>query len=326
MFVFRIFQGNKMGKIAGSIDIFIKKLRDKHLNVIFLDSFVPYEQKGQTCKLVAGLAVQNYLSVNKFNSLSPFPLYKENKTFDYSIRQRAKEIIQSKVGEVFGSEQVKKVFEYGGFQVDSFRLQDENSYTSLVWASLKNACPVIAYFDVVPKREDIPDRGAPSRLQGEFEHAAVLVGIYQEKHEYHIIYVQWGQYFECSASDLFLSSAQLKANKPQEHYRKLQIPFLIPEPSWFSDEQVHATIDGFYQDSLIKSMTYPSVHSLFSSDDPAKNRVATPPAGLQGSLAYTMTVITGDRMKKEFLKGYQPFLISEDKSELIENSRISPGN
>ncbi|HAT8998020.1 hypothetical protein D7270_15015, partial [Legionella pneumophila] len=113
-----------MGKII-DINLFINDLQSKDIELMFLNKFIPFNQKGQTCKLVAGIAIQNYLYASKFNSIAPLPLHKEHQTFNYSLRQRAKELIDSKVGEVYGTKQVKKVFEYNGFEVNSFRIYEK---------------------------------------------------------------------------------------------------------------------------------------------------------------------------------------------------------
>lgn len=310
-----------MGKII-DINLFINDLHDRDIELIFLDKFIPFNQKGQTCKLVAGIAIQNYLYVSKFNSMEPLPLHKERQTFNYSLRQRAKELIDSKVGEVYGTEQVKKVFEYNRFEVNSFRIYEEIIYINLIRDSLKNLCPVIVFFDVIPRREEIQNNGSPSLLNGRFEHAAVVVGIYKENDEYRVIYSQWGGFYECSVTDLFKSTSQLKIDKNSEDYKKFDpIPFVLPKSAWISDQQVKDTLEIFYEDMPVKKFLFSTLHTFFKSrisDDLTRNRIANPPIGLEGSLVNTVTIITGDNMSRDFLYEYEDFLVRNDSSSLIE--------
>lgn len=311
----------KLGKII-DINLFINDLKNKGIEPIFLDKFVPFDQKGQTCKLVAGIAVQNYLYASKFNSIKPWPLHKKHRTFDYSLRQRAKEVIDSKVGEVYGTEQVKKVFEYNGFEVSPFRMDHEVIYTKLIRESLKNLCPVIVFLDVIPRREEIQNNGSPALLNGRFEHAAVIVGIYKENDKYRVIYSQWGGFYDCSVTDLFKSTSQLKTDKNSEDYKKFNpIPFVLPKSVWISNQQVKDTLEIFYGDMPIRKFLFSMLHTFFSSrirGDAMRNRIANPPMGLEGSLANTIIIITGDSMSKDFLFGYENFLVRNEPSSFVD--------
>lgn len=179
-----------------------------------------------------------------------------------------------------------------------------------------------SFFDVIPRREEILNNGSPALLNGRFEHSAVIVGIYKENNEYRVIYSQWGGFYECSVTDLFESASQLKVDKNSEDYKKFDpIPFVLPKSAWISDQQAKDMLEIFYEDMPVKKFLFSNLHSFFKRriiDDLTRNRIANPPIGLEGSLANTVTIITGDSMIRDFLFEYKDFLVPEDLSSLVD--------
>lgn len=103
-----------MSKI-NNISDYIKATKEKNIKVIFCEGFEPQEYHGQVCKLIAGGSLQNYLFKTKAHSQARLPVHKNYGLFKQSLRKRAKEVINSKVGEVYGPGQIETVFHYSGY-------------------------------------------------------------------------------------------------------------------------------------------------------------------------------------------------------------------
>ncbi|HRD70042.1 MAG TPA: hypothetical protein PK657_07845 [Legionella sp.] len=279
-----------------SIETYLKELEEKNISVVFCKGFRPLKYKGQVCKLVAGLAVQHYLYDIHAHSQEPLPLHKDKGKkgifFNVSLRQRAKKEINSQVGEVYGPGQMKKVFDYNEFKTDSYYIKDEAAYKKFLLTALKQYQPVICYFDVTA-RKDIPSRGEPDTFDGEFEHAAIIVGYYYKLEELHLIAAQFEQFFDILADRLFLSSSQLNPIKRPERYKKYYpIPGYITSKTWMETKQLNLLIRQMYKGNPFKQFIYLIANFLWLKDG---ERISNPPKGIEGGLVNTLTIISGDK-------------------------------
>lgn len=310
-----------MGKINQNIKDYISLLEEKGIEVKFCDNFKPLPQSGQVCKLVAGTGVQDYLFARQENSQAPLPLLKNNGFFTRSVRERAKQKVHSQVGELYGSKQVRDVFNYNNFETISYQITEKPVYEKFLVSSLEQMQPAIVYFDVTP-RFDIPTAGDPDIYNGNFEHAAVITGFYYQDDKLRLIAAQWGDFHDISFDKLFESASQLNAIKQAEHYEKYYpVPGYFDKKMWVEKEQMEHMFDFAcdYENSL-KRIFYSFLIKVWPK---ANERTSQPPLDETGSLLNNLTVIKGDT-KKIMLDEFEDYKIVLENAEMdFEEAAVS---
>ncbi|WP_419419237.1 hypothetical protein ACNVED_11930 [Legionella sp. D16C41] len=303
-----------MSKINLDIKDYIHKLSQQGLTVKFCHGFKPLKQRGQTCKLVGGAAVQHYLvHVGRHSSVS-LPLYK-NRLYSESLRQRAKQVINSQAGEVYGPEQVAKVFNYNDFKTTSYYISEQQHYKNLILAALNQEQPVLVYFDVNPRKKKAT-LGEPSKVNGEFEHCAVITGYYQQNDQLRLIAAQWGELFDISFAALFASTSQLKSVKEPEHYQKYYpIPGFFKQKTWLEKEQMNLAIKHMATGKPWLEKILVWLNHFWPKNK--EERVSSPPKGNQACLANVLTIIQGN-LKEVNLSDFSDFEIHSSNSSQLE--------
>lgn len=283
-----------MPKITQTIVNFIDELKKQNIKVKFCDPFLPLPQHGQVSKLIAGLTVQNYLYQSRAHSEAPLPINK-NHFFNTSLRQRAKQQIHSQVGEVFGADQMKKVFDYHDYETQSYRILDKATYERFLLTALDQNQPVIVYYDEFPHSDDKAG-GDPGRFNGHFEHAAVIVGYYYRDNDLYLIASHSNDFYVFDLNQLFLSTSQLEFDKKEEHYRKyFPIPGAFERRRWIETEQMqHAHDYRCGGGQGLKRRMFSFLDTVWPK---SVERVSIPPKGIEGSLANVLTIISGNRKK-----------------------------
>lgn len=301
-----------MPLIKTSIEQFIADLNSKNIKVTFCEGITPLEQRGQVCKLVAIQVVQEYLFKKGLHTQAPLPVNKNhNPLFHSSLRKKAKLETNSKVGEIYGAAQIKKVSEYNGFNTRSYQLFNEIDYLDFLLYVLDNKHPIITYFDVSMAFESNP--GEPVIRQGSFEHAAVIAGYYYEHDQLQLIALQWGKYYNFSASALFASTAQLSAYKEPEHYQKYYFfPTKFPKHSWLETSQFSQALDRYCSNKLSRSF-FTGLNFIWPK---SRSRTSTPPTDASGTLANWLTVIHGCRSELD-LECFQNFSFDKMSREHV---------
>lgn len=303
-----------MGKIKQEISNYIQSLSKQGLHVIFCHGFnKPKPQTGQVCKLVAGAAVQNYLVNTKAHSQAALPVNKE-KIFSESLRQRAKKVTNSKVGEVYGPFQMQKILSYNQFEISSYYMDDRDIYAQFLIAALSQSQPVVVYFDValqIGYPEDV--QGTPMIHNGKFEHCAAVVGCYYDTNKnLCLIAAQWGEFYDISFNKLFDSTSQLSQLKQPETYQKYYpIPGFFNHKKWLDKNQMELALDGLCdnQQGFLRS-TLACINDLWPKD---QERISTPPNDTSASLANILTIISGD-LRTADLGEFEKFRLSFDKN------------
>lgn len=288
-----------MGQIKQEIKAYIDSITEQGAQVNFCFGINPLPQQGQLCKLISGAVVQEYLVNQKFHSQKSLPLTKNKGMFDYSIRQHAKAVVDSQVGEVYGAAQMKKVFDYNNFETSSFRITDKDIYQNFILNAINQKQPVIVYFDVSPRIGSEDKQGMPSFFKGSFEHSSAIAGYYYCKSELRLIIAQWGGFYDVSFNDLFNSTSQLSASKSPEHYQKFYpIPGMFNKKMWLEKKQIEVACDYVCdnQQTILRKIL-----SLLNYIWPIEQeREANPPEDKEVSLANVLTIIKGDQHQVEF--------------------------
>lgn len=302
-----------MGKIKQDIPDYIQSLARQGLKVVFCHGFnKPVPQTKPDCKLMAAEAVQNYLVYIQRHSQPNLPVHKE-KMFSYSLRQRAKEVTHSKVGEVYGPSQMQEILSYNDFKVTSYCIIYRDVYAQFLIQALSQYQPVLVYFDVaVPLGYPEEIQGTPIIKKGQFEHCAAIVGYYYDidKHLW-LIAAQLGEFYTISCDQLFDSTSQLRQYKQPETYQKYYpIPGFFHHKKWLDKNQVELALDnvcnneqGFLRSALS------CINELWPKDG---ERTSAPPYDRSGSLANMLTVISGDAMTTS-LDEFRDFQLFFDK-------------
>lgn len=131
----------------------------------------PQFQWGQTCKQVSGYANQVYLHEQGLNKKPPLPQYDHRFPEGYkgiSLQERSQQVIGSKVGEVYGAHDFKKLFDYDGFETRLYRTHDEKRYHALIKALIAQGQPALIFYDCNLEFEDQEKRGVPALNEGRF--------------------------------------------------------------------------------------------------------------------------------------------------------------
>ncbi|HRD71307.1 MAG TPA: hypothetical protein PK657_14335 [Legionella sp.] len=303
-----------MPLIKTPIEQFISDLTSKNIKVTFCEGIKPLEQVGQVCKLVAIQLVQEYLFKQGFHTEPPLPVRKDhNPLLQFSLRKRAKLEVDSKVGEIYGPGQIKKVSEYNGFTTQSYQMHNEEDYINFLIHSLERKHPVITYFDVTMGFES--GAGEPVNRQGSFEHAAVIAGFYYEQEQLQLIALQWGHFYTFSAKNLYASTEQLSALKNPEHFQKYYFfPTKFPKHSWLETNQFSQALDRYCTQSVSRGF-FSALNTVWPK---SKARISTPPTDASGSLANIVTVIQGTRTELN-LEGFQNFSLDKTNPDTQVN-------
>lgn len=312
------------------IKILEKNAGIKKMPVVLLN-FKTTPQRGQTCKLIAGYNVEYYLFSNKQHSTAPLPVTKDKGKHPSSLRERAKKITGSQVGEVYGPEQIGQVLAHNQFAVNSYRLPDHDVCMQFIKDMLQHETPVITYFDVTIPTSTVGIPGTPTTQQGYFEHAAAIIGYYFDSEDnMQLLVAEWGNkngsYFEFSFDDLFASTSQLSAVKTQERYKKYN-PVLgfFDHPMWLEVNQLNHTLalnaqatEGF------TSLLWQGLQKIALPIWPSNGeRLTTPPQGEASSLRAIFTVITGNQQNTRHLDNYKDYLVSNHKDDQQDMSVTS---
>lgn len=194
-------------------------------------------QRGQTCKLYALSNAMEWLSDTYSNQNTPHQVRKNNKGIKpknkktISIRQRAKEMLGSKVGEVYGDLNLIKLAKDNGFDnFKSISCSTIAEYCAIIKSAIdKNLMPLV-FFDV-----NVSDynQGQPYNSHGSHEHAAVVYGYYHTpKGELKFQIGQWGKFYDFSAVELAISNFQLSKVRKAEKFIKF-------ENRWVNAEDVN---------------------------------------------------------------------------------------
>jgi|GEM_PF-4023617 len=271
-----------MGLIQQDVGDYIKALAREQKAVVFCEGYESRPQRGQTCKLIAGANVQNYLYQTQAHSQPALPVCKQG-VYPESLRRKAKAITGSQVGEMYGAGQMRSVLNYNDFETHSYCLTDQQDYQHFLISCLDQKQPVIAYFDVCA----VQHRGRPANFQGEFEHSAVIVGYYFDKQQLRLIAAQWGCFFDMSCQALMDSSAQLKTVKPAEHFQKYRF---FGNALWLERDQIARSLNQF---NPVLKLILSWLQYLWPKND--EIRVSAPPTNDSGCLASVLTVIHGDQ-------------------------------
>lgn len=308
-----------MGQITQEISNYIESLSKQGLKVLFCHGFnKPKPQTGQVCKLVAGAAVEHYLVNIKAHSQAALPVNKE-KMFSESLRQRAKKVTGSQVGEVYGPFQMEQIFSYNQFEVTSYCITDRDIYAQFLIAALSQSQPVLVYFDVaLPIGNQEDEQGSPMIHNGTLEHCAAIVGCYHDTNKnLFLIAAQWGEFYNISFDKLFDSTSQLSQLKQPETYQKYYpIPGFFHHKKWLNKSQMELALDSLCdnEQGFLRS-TLSCINNLWPKD---QKRISTPPNDISGSLANILTVISGDLRTVEFGEFDEFRLFSEIKMESVE--------
>lgn len=315
------YQGLRVSKIDQNIDVYIDLISQQGIKVEFCYGIKPKIQEGQTCKLNAGVVVQEYVYLQG-HPLPPLPLHK-NGQFPDSLRKRAKQTVNSQVGEIYGAKQIKEVFDYNDFETVSYCITDRSIYEKFLIESLKQQQPVIAYFDVTPKIGPEEKQGMPNLYQGKMEHGAVVSGYYYLNDKLRLIIAQWGDFYDISFDELFASTSQLSQIKPPEHYQKYYpIPGFFYKRKWLEKEQMKDACDymcdnqdGFLRDAVL------FLNDIWPKDN---ERITSPPIDNSACLANVLTIISSDAVKIE-LKEFSAFQLNFDTKEklVIDEEKIA---
>ncbi len=295
--------------IDEAIEEYISELTSNGIEVVYCNGIKPQVQHGQVCKLIAGLMVQEYLVAHKYHSRKPLPLHKDHHRFDFSLRQRAKQEIGSKVGEVYGAQQIKKSFDYNDFKTRSFYITEKEDYKNFIINAIQQKQPVITYYDVHPRLGEKTRQGKPGKFDGNSEHAAVIAGYYFHRQKMMLIIVQWNKFYEISSDDLYESTSQLKKIRlPEKFYKSWPIPGLYTKNKgmWLEKSQVENTVNHLFE----VNETFKKDALLFVSDlwRDKEERISQPP--FEGSsLANVLTIIQGDSLNID-LSNFQQYEMS----------------
>ena len=310
-----------MPKIAANLNEFYEylycleiKASPKQLPVV-CHNFQVVNQRGQTCKLAAGYNAQQHIFFQKRNTQPPLPLYK-NHTHNDSVRHRAKEVIHSQVGEVYGAAQFQQVFNVDGFETNAFRLEDRGVCMDFIIDALSHDLPVISYFDVNIKPNS-ESRGEPICRDGHFEHSAVIIGYYiDSKKDIKLFIGQWGEYHEVSFDALFQSTCQLGDIKSPERYEKFKrIPLLMDHPFWIETTQSSQLID-MITDNRAKALAYKVIAKTY----PSEERHSIPPQDNTGSFRAIFSIMTGE--KDAHRRNYYLHKYSEHHVQIQQNNLV----
>ncbi|KTD61458.1 hypothetical protein Lsan_1835 [Legionella santicrucis] len=309
-----------MGKINQEIHKYIATLANQGIQVEFCLGLKPQQQSGQVCKLIAGAVVQEYLVNQKFHSQTSLPLQKKG-IFSYSLRQHAKQVIHSQVGEVYGPTQMKKVFDYNKFETTSFHITNKDSYEKFIIHMINQKQPVIAYFDVTP-RMDLEEQGMPGIFNGSFEHGAAIAGYYYSNAQLNLIIAQWGEFYEIAFDALFNSTSQLSTVKSPENYQKYYpIPGLFSKKTWLEKKQMDIICDSLCEKQTTLSSIVSFLNYMWPKD---QERIAIPPNDDSACLANVLTLITGNSHTIELGDFYQYRLDFEKLNEEQNEYDFSP--
>lgn len=177
---------------------------------------IPFqEQRGESCKLAAlGYAIAH---TAKKEHKGAIPIYKD-KTYPFSLRQIAKKITGSQVGEMYSVEALLKVCLAVQYQPRAFKFLDEKQYIeTLKQLTLKNLASIV-FFDV-QKEGGIPYMG-----DGKNEHAAIVCGCYTNANdETRFIVTHWGCFFDFDGMELARSACQSLVEKRElETFAKIR--------------------------------------------------------------------------------------------------------
>jgi hypothetical protein len=174
---------------------------------------IPQRQKGQICKLNALSTVLNSLSALDERYPKPLPIRKNGGQYAYSIRQHAKEHYGSQVGEVYSATTLKALAEENGYRCSVFT-GGFNSYTDIIRQAIdRGEAPIIFY--------DINDEGDPAELDGNREHAVVVVGYFNHDMEGAcFILSQNGGFYWARVNSILLSTIQLSSCRAPEAFFK----------------------------------------------------------------------------------------------------------
>ena len=292
---------------------FLQNLKSNNINITYCKKFQTFAQKGQSCKLVAGALVQNYLYKTDRHSQEPLPLYKNHQHRD-SLRKHAKKVIGSQVGEVYGAAQVKKIYNNRGYSADCYRIEDEKTYEQLIVNCVSQQQPVIMFFDVV-NEQGSEQFGLPVLLNGAYEHAAAIIGYYYDaENQMQLLYSQWGKYFTASLHEAFLSTQQLPRDKQPEKFYK--IPSLTTTSTSVTALKPKAKWENPEQSDTAKQLLSSGLATLWQSS-PKFYRVSSPPHGLEGSLAGVLCVMRGDKQKILGLDAYEEYNCAKEKPAMV---------
>ncbi len=167
---------------------------------------IPFQaQRGESCKLAAlGYAIGH---AGKKEGRSAIPVYKD-KTYPFSLRQIAKKISNSQVGEMYSLEALMKVSLAVKYQPRAFKILDEQKYIETLDKLVhKNFAPVV-FFDVEK------GSGAPYIGDGRNEHAAIIAACYTNKNgETHFLVTHWGRFFDFDGIELAASACKSLVEK-----------------------------------------------------------------------------------------------------------------
>lgn len=191
------------------------------------------EQKGQTCKIYALSNAIEWLHSAYPNQSKPYKVRKgkspENAK-EISLRQKAKEVIASKVGEVYGDLNLLKLAKESGYNnFKSVSCSSIAEYCAVINSAVeKNLIPIVL-FDV---RVSGWNAGQPFNDNGHHEHAAVIYGYYHNPEgELKYLVGQWGKYYEFSAVELAMSNFQLSEERQAEK-------FIRVSDRWFNAKDI----------------------------------------------------------------------------------------
>ncbi|MGD9591022.1 MAG: hypothetical protein AB7V32_00710, partial [Candidatus Berkiella sp.] len=179
-------------------------------------------QRGQTCKLYALSNAMEWLSENYSNQPVP-PIVRKQKlpNEQNSIRQLAKGLIGSEVGEVYGDLNLLKVAKDSGFtNFKSIECSTIAQYCAVIQTAIDHNLIPIVVFDV---KLSGSNTGHPFNNNGLHEHAAVISSYFHTKSgELRFNAGQWGHYYGFSAIELAQSNFQLSEVRKPEMFIKSQ--------------------------------------------------------------------------------------------------------
>lgn len=173
-------------------------------------------QREECCKLYAVSEVMQWLyKTDKSHPVPPPARGKQTLFEQQSLRNQAKELFLSQVGEIYDVTSLVKLAKHNGYDA-SLIYNDSDNYCELIKSQVSNGYAPIVFFDV-----DFETKG-PGLHQSEHEHAAVIVGYFSDtKKNLWFIATCWGLYYTYPADKLARSAAQLAIQRTPETFYKV---------------------------------------------------------------------------------------------------------
>lgn len=178
------------------------------------------EQQGPVCKLYALSAVMQWLYCQSpmHGRMEPPPARKRDRMIKAgtSLRQLAKKLAYSQVGEVYSPQFLVEIAKNYGFQSTCVVNPSREGYISMLKEMIDSEHAPIVFFDVAMKT------GMPIKLGSKQEHAAICVGyFYNLKNELFFTLLHWGKPWVVKAEELADSANQLSLDREPETFHKV---------------------------------------------------------------------------------------------------------